>query len=79
MNANMPDPQLFHTTAMGAERIIRNLDLKDTDEVLFCKNIAQSPDSIITARGKNWYIKNDFCTITVNITSNTIITAHKIQ
>ncbi|WP_296013555.1 DUF3781 domain-containing protein [uncultured Treponema sp.] len=40
---------------------------------------ANSKNSInkIFRKGKNWYIKTDGCTITVNAYSYTVITAHK--
>ena len=66
----------IHTTEMGAERIIRNLELKTDDAVAWCKEkIGQSGD--ITRKGKNWYVNTDGAIITVNAHSYTVITAHK--
>lgn len=67
----------LHTTALGVERIRKNLDLEVEDVVAWCREKIQSPDSIITRRGKNWYILTSCGEITVNAYSYTIITAHK--
>lgn len=40
------------------------------------ENIRKSENEIFR-KGKNWYIKTDGCTITVNAYSYTVITAHK--
>lgn len=68
---------LVHTTEMGVERIRKNLGLKDTDPVQWCRSLILDNDAEITRRGKNWYVKTCGCVITVNATSYTIITAHK--
>ena len=68
----------LHTTSMGLERIRHNLSLNDTDIVKWCRLRISNPDSHIERRGKNWYVTADDCIITVNATSYTIITAHKI-
>jgi hypothetical protein len=66
-----------HTTAMGAERIRRNLSLADTEDVvLWCKRQIENPDAI-TRAGKNWYVRGEGFVITVNAGSYTIITAHR--
>ena len=69
----------LHTTPMGVDRIHRNLSLGDDikDVVAFCRQKILAPTALITRQGKNWYIKNDDCIITVNAYSYTIITAHK--
>ncbi len=69
----------FHTTALGAERIRRNLCLEVADVVAWCREKALEPDCMITRQGKNWYIRSSGCEITVNASSYTIITAHKIS
>lgn len=67
------------TTKLGEVRIKKNLKLEDDiNAVSFCKEIVKSPDSKITRRGKNWYVSNDDCVITINAYSYTIITAHMI-
>ena len=69
----------LHTTAMGVERIRRNLELSDDvkDVVTFCRQKILDDKAEITRQGKNWYVKIDGCIITVNAYSYTIITAHK--
>ena len=69
----------IHTTDMGAERIRKNLGLPDrTDATAWCRTKIQSPGASVERRGKNWYIRIDGCEITVNASSYTIITAHRI-
>ena len=70
----------IHTTEMGAERIRRNLGLPDrTDATAWCRTKIQSPSASVERRGKNRYIRIDGCQITVNASSYTIITAHRIE
>lgn len=67
----------LHTTKLGIDRIKRNLSL-DTDQVvIWCREKISSSDAVIVRNGKNWYVKIDGCTITINAHSYTIITAHK--
>jgi len=66
----------LHTTALGIERIKRNLCLDSPDVVEWCKQRVSSADDI-TRRGKNWYAHSGNCVITVNAHNFTIITAHK--
>ena len=67
----------LHTTDLGLTRISRNIGLQNVDVVTWCKNQIHSKLSIISRKGKNWYIAIDNCVITVNAYSFTIITAHK--
>ena len=67
----------IHTTALGVERIKRNLCLDVEDVVGWCKQKVQDENSSIIRKGKNWYINTDNCIITINANSYTIITAHK--
>ena len=69
----------LHTTAMGRDRIRRNLSLGEDvgDVVAWCRKRILDDRAIITRRGKNWYVTIDGCIITVNAYSYTIITAHK--
>lgn len=69
----------IHTTIMGIDRIKRNLSLDCEDVVKWCKTKILDKNSVITRKGKNWYIEIDDCRITVNAYSYTIITAHKIK
>ena len=69
----------LHTTELGAVRIRKNLSLETEDVVEWCKTKISLPDSVITRKGKNWYIETGNCVITVNAYSDTIITAHKLK
>ena len=64
------------TTALGVERIKRNLCLNIDDVVEWCKLKISNSDDIIR-EGKNWYVKCDDFTLTINAYSYTIITAHR--
>ena len=65
-----------HTTVLGLQRIKKNLSLPNVDIIEWSKNIISANSSEITQLGKNWYIKNNNITLTVNKHSYTIITAH---
>lgn len=67
----------IHTTVLGVTRIKKNLLLDDVDVVEWCKKKIMSDEAVIKRNGKNWYVFNNDCTITVNAYSYTIITAHK--
>lgn len=54
----------IHTTNLGESRIKNNLKIDN--------------NSIITKKSKNWYCQNKDIIITINSSSYTIITAHKI-
>lgn len=60
---------LLHTTAMGAERIKRNLELKTDHVIQWCKAKISDQNADIERIGKNWYITIDHCRITVNANS----------
>ena len=66
----------LHTTAMGVDRIKRNLKLESSDVVAYCKQKIMEKDCHIYRQGKNWYCEIDNIRITVNAYSYTIITAH---
>lgn len=69
----------IHTTAMGIDRIRKNLGLSaEKDAVEYCKRKILLKNCIIYRQGKNWYCEVDNVRITVNSHSYTIITAHKI-
>lgn len=68
----------LHTTAMGIDRIKRNLKLDTEDVAAYCKNKIRDKDCTIYRQGKNWYCEIDHIKITVNSYSYTIITAHRI-
>ena len=65
-----------HTTEMGIGRISKNLGI-DGDVVEYCKSKILKDESVVNREGKNYYVEIEGCTITVNASSYTIITAHK--
>ncbi len=67
----------IHTTALGINRIKKNLELKDEDVVTYCQNKIKDSNSIVTKKGKNYYVEIDNIIITINSYSYTIITVHK--
>lgn len=67
----------LHTTELGVERIKRNLSIAADDVVQWCRDRIMDENAVVERKGKNWYVSNDFCVITVNATSYTIITAHR--
>lgn len=67
----------LHTTALGIERIRKNLHLGTYDVAGWCRNKIKASNANIMRKGKNWYITVDGCEITVNAHSYTIITAHR--
>ena len=69
----------IHTTELGLLRIQKNLELNNINVLTFCKDIVRNKKSIITSRGKNWYIRLNFIILTINRYSYTIITAHKTK
>lgn len=68
----------LHTTTLGSIRIKKNSSL-DVEPVLWCKEQIMNNQSNIIRRGKNWYVTIDGYIITVNASSYTIITVHKIK
>lgn len=77
-NELLENLEKLHTTELGIVRIKRNLGLETDDVISWCKEkIRSAEEKSITRKGKNWYIKTDGCTITVNAYSYTVITAHK--
>jgi ribosomal protein S18 acetylase RimI-like enzyme len=68
----------LHTTALGAERIRRNIGLQDADVVSWCMEAVRKSD-LIMEMGKNWYVYSGGMSITINAGSFTVITAHPIN
>lgn len=67
----------LRTTPRGALRIRQNLSLPpETDPAAWCRERIAAEGTALLRRGKNWYAFAPDCTITVNATSLTIITAH---
>jgi hypothetical protein len=67
----------IHTTEMGIGRIQRNLEI-DAEPVGYCISKLKQENSKVSKEGKNYYVEVDGCRITINSSSFTIITAHKI-
>ena len=67
----------IHTTEMGIGRIQKNLGIDD-ESVSYCISKLKQDNSKVTKEGKNYYVTVDGCRITINSSSFTIITAHKI-
>ena len=66
----------IHTTEMGIGRIQKNLKIKE-EPVGYCIAKLEQDTSTVRKEGKNYYVDADDCTITINSSSFTIITAHK--
>jgi len=69
----------LHSTERGILRIKRNLSLDTSDVISWCYNLIKDKNSKILRKGKNYYIENGDCILTVNASSYTIITAHKVK
>ena len=70
----------LHTTVLGEKRIRRNLNLKNEDIIEWCKRaISSLSDDSIVCKGKNWYIYGDWFILTINVYSQTVITAHVLK
>lgn len=67
----------IHTTEMGVGRIQKNLGI-DEEPVSYCILKLKQDSSQVTKEGKNYYVESDDCIITINSSSYTIITAHRI-
>lgn len=74
------DVQKLHTTLLGEERIKRNLNFEgcEVDIVKLMCDMILDDSSKFERKGKNWYVTSGHCRITVNSSSLTIITAHRI-
>ena len=68
-----------HTTKLGEERIQRNLDVKVDNIVNYCIDKIKNKNTVIYRVGKNYYCEVDNIKITINVSSYTIITAHKLN
>ena len=69
----------IRTTELGVGRVKKNLNLDVEDIVRWCKDKIIKSDSSFTKKGKNWYVEVDGSIITINASSFTIITAHKLS
>ena len=68
----------IHTTEMGVGRIQKNLGISE-DPVDYCISKLKQDNTTVVKEGKNYYVEVDGCRITINSSSFTIITAHKIK
>ncbi len=66
----------IHTTKLGVGRIKNNLKLSTDDVVDYCIELVENKNSIVTKKGKNYYVTLNDTIITINASSFTIITAH---
>ena len=66
----------IHTTILGKERIIKNLEIKDIDIIKYLKKLILKRESLIYKKGKNFYCEIDNLKITINSYNYCIITAH---
>jgi hypothetical protein len=74
------DINKLHTTELGEKRIRRNLGIDADDIVAWCKQLVQTvKGDAVNRLGKNWYVVGNGFTLTINASSHTIITAHKIS
>ena len=76
-NELLENLEKVHTTEMGVERIRRNMSIGDIDVVSWCKEKILDKNAETERRGKNWYVQDNECIITVNASSYTIITVHR--
>ena len=67
----------IHTTEMGIGRIQKNLGI-EKEPVSYCISKLKQENSVVAKEGKNYYVEVDDCIITINSSSFTIITCHKI-
>ena len=68
-----------HTTDLGLKRLQNNLCFVEDNHVEFCKKIIADENTIIMKNGKNYYCTNDSIQITINASTFTIITVHKMK
>lgn len=68
----------IHTTEMGVGRIQRNLGISE-EPVGYCISKLKQENASVVKEGKNYYVEVDGCRITINSSSFTIITAHKVK
>lgn len=75
------DVSKLHTTLLGEERIKRNLHFEgmEVDVVKLMRDLILDDSATAVSKGKNWYITSGYCRITVNASSLTIITAHRLK
>jgi len=78
MNELLKNLDKLKTTKLGEERIRKNLNIEINDVIDWCKQRIMNPQAEIYLKGKNWYAEVNKCIITVNASTYTIITVHKV-
>ncbi len=68
----------LHSTELGLERISRNIGVEKGIVVEYTKRLMVHSGSEIRKQGKNIYVRSHNIVITINASSLTIITAHKL-
>ncbi len=66
---------LIHTTKLGEERIKKNLNITG-DVINYIRKLILSKITIVTKKGKNYYIKVNNIQVTINSFNYCVITAH---
>ena len=79
MNILLNNIEKIHTTNLGVKRIKNNLKLDTNKIVEYCINIILNKNCNIYKKGKNWYCELENIRLTINSSSYTIITAHRIK
>lgn len=69
----------IHTTKLGHERIIKNLQLTEIDVVEYLKKRVLNENCKTYKKGKNYYCQIDNIIVTINSHNYCIITAHLIK
>ncbi len=68
----------IHTTVLGEQRIAKNLNLSKEQVVKWCQELGKNPTTSISRKGKNYYLTQGNYIVTINASSYTIITAHRL-
>ncbi len=66
----------IHTTKLGKERIMKNLNNNNVNIIDYLKKLLLTKESMVYQKGKNYYCEIDNIIITINFYNYTIITAH---
>ena len=69
----------LHTTAKGVLRIARNLSIAEESSLSYCIAVINDERTDVVRRGKNLYYAGGDIVVTVNASSLTIITAHRLK
>ncbi|MCH5172236.1 MAG: DUF3781 domain-containing protein [Erysipelotrichales bacterium] len=78
INLLLSDVDKIHTTELGYQRIRKVIKLSDAQLINYIKDIVKNSETIITKRGKNYYIYFENMRITINSYNYCVITAHSI-